>query len=62
MAGRTYRDFGGKPVYPFGYGQSFTSFAYTPLTVSLVGSGQPETGVPTSGGAFDIATSFPVPE
>ena len=34
MAGRTYRYFAGTPVYPFGYGLSFTSFAYGPLRVA----------------------------
>ncbi len=31
MAGRTYRYFTGEPLYPFGYGLSYTSFAYRNL-------------------------------
>jgi len=37
MAGRTYRYFTGKPVYPFGHGLSYTSFTYAPLTVDTRG-------------------------
>ncbi len=31
MAGRTYRFFKGEPLYPFGYGLSYTKFAYSNL-------------------------------
>jgi beta-glucosidase len=41
MAGRTYRFFGGVPLYPFGYGLSYTAFAYSNLRTNAdsVGGG-----------------------
>jgi beta-glucosidase len=38
MKGRTYRYFTGEPLWPFGYGLSYTSFSYSDLIV-------PETGI-----------------
>jgi len=44
MKGRTYRYFTGAPVYPFGYGLSYTRFTYGPLKLAPV-SGSPEKGL-----------------
>lgn len=43
MRGRTYRYFGGEPLYPFGHGLSYTRFAYSDLRLDRdqVGSQQP---------------------
>ena len=47
MKGRTYRYFEGTPVYPFGYGLSYSTFEYQPLRIEPI-DGEPQKGVRVS--------------
>jgi beta-glucosidase len=42
MKGRTYRYFDGEPLFPFGHGLSYTSFAYSDLRLDSSGAGTKE--------------------
>ncbi|MBV9036257.1 MAG: glycoside hydrolase family 3 C-terminal domain-containing protein [Acidobacteriaceae bacterium] len=55
MKGRTYRYFTGQPLYPFGYGLSYSDFAYSDLSVKYnVPSSKLEiTGTVTNHSSYD---------
>ncbi len=76
MAGHTYRFFGAEPLYPFGYGLSYTKFEYADLQISpsTAEAGQDvriEATVRNTGDrsgdevvqlyVSDVASSYPVP-
>jgi beta-glucosidase len=43
MQGRTYRYFKGEPLYPFGYGLSYTKFEYSDVQVNRASAGAADT-------------------
>jgi beta-glucosidase len=53
MAGRTYRYFGGKPLYAFGHGLSYTKFDYANLRVAPAGGALAVTVDVTNSGGRD---------
>jgi beta-glucosidase len=57
MANRTYRYFSGKPLYPFGYGLSYTKFSYSDLSVPTqpTAAGQPVAADVTVANAGQVA-------
>ncbi len=57
MKGRTYRYFEGKPLYPFGYGLSYTTFSFSGLTVpnEAVNAGDPVSVEVTVGNTGKVA-------
>jgi beta-glucosidase len=69
MKNRTYRYFQGTPLYPFGYGLSYTAFSYSDLSLpaSPIAAGQPmttevtvtNTGLRAGDEAVQLYLSFP---
>jgi beta-glucosidase len=57
MDNRTYRYFTGKPLYPFGYGLSYTNFSYSALTLpaTSVNGGDPVLATVTVTNAGKVA-------
>ncbi len=51
MDGRTYRYFSGDPLYPFGYGLSYTTFDYSDLQVEKAGGSLKVSAVVTNTGS-----------